>query len=175
MNQKWTKNRSKIHPGSSGRPLGASWGILGCLGGVLGRLGGVLARKRWPTWLQLGSQNGAKNEKKSKQKTIKILMPLGVDFSKILMDLGRQNGAKLAPKSHQKSIPTSKGDFLKKLCFSLGKQWFFEISMFRKKVAKSMQNGTPKVIKIHEKSVLGRPRVDIFGFMGRFFEGSKNH
>ena len=29
--------------------LGASWGVLGRLG-----------RKKWPTWLQLGSQNGAK-------------------------------------------------------------------------------------------------------------------
>ena len=54
-------------------------------------------------------------------------MPLGVDFWWILVDLGRQNGAKLAPKSHQKSIPTSKGDFLKKPYFSLGKIHFFEI------------------------------------------------
>ena len=132
MDQKSNKNRSKIDQKSIKNPprelreaswgllghLGVSWGRLGAScgrpGGVLGRLGGVLARKRWPTWLQLGSQNGAKNEKKSKQKTIKILMPLGVDFSKILMDLGMQNGAKLAPKSHQKSIPTSKSDFLKK-------------------------------------------------------------
>ena len=47
--------------------LGAFWGrlggILGRLGGVLGRLGRVLGRKRWPTWLQLGSQNGPKSEK----------------------------------------------------------------------------------------------------------------
>ena len=46
-----------------------------------------------------------------------------------------------------------------KCCLSLGKQWFFENSMFRKMVAKSMQNGKPKVIKIHEKIVLGRPSV----------------
>ena len=45
---------------------------------------------------------------------IKILMPLEIDFLRILVDLGRQNGAKLAPKSHQKSIPTSKGDYNKK-------------------------------------------------------------
>ena len=37
------------------------------------------------------------------------------------MDLGRPNGAKLAPESHQKSIPTSKGDVLKKLRFSIRK------------------------------------------------------
>ena len=47
--------------------LGASCGVFGCLGGVLGRLlavlgasWGVLPRKRWPTWLQLGPQNGSK-------------------------------------------------------------------------------------------------------------------
>ena len=37
------------------------------------------------------------------------------------MGLGRENGAKLASESHPKSIPTSKGDFLKKQGFSLGK------------------------------------------------------
>ena len=43
------------------------------------------------------------------------------------MDLGRQNGAKLAPKSHQKSIPTSKGDFLKKPDFSVGKTMILKV------------------------------------------------
>ena len=36
--------------------------------------------KRWPTWPQLGSQNGAKMAKKSMQKCIIFLMPLGIDF-----------------------------------------------------------------------------------------------
>ena len=53
---------------------------------------------------------------------IKMLMPLEIDFLKILVDLVRQNGAKLAPESHQKSIPTSKGDFLKKFHFPMEKQ-----------------------------------------------------
>ena len=47
-------------------PLGSSWAVLG--------------RKGWPAWLQLGSQNGTKIEKKWKQKTIKILMPLEIVF-----------------------------------------------------------------------------------------------
>ena len=37
-------------------------------------------RKMWPTWPQLGSQEGAKMKKKSMQKSIKNLMPLGIDF-----------------------------------------------------------------------------------------------
>ena len=37
-------------------------------------------RKMWPTWPQLGSQEGAKMKKKSMQKSIKNLMPLGMDF-----------------------------------------------------------------------------------------------
>ena len=58
---------------------------------------------------------------------INFLMPLEIDFLKILVDLGRQNGAKLAPKSHQKSIPTSKTDFLKKLDFSLRKTLILKV------------------------------------------------
>ena len=83
--------------------LGASWGVLerlgvswrhfdascGRPGSVLGRLGSVLGRKRWPTWLQLGSQNGPNIEKKLMQKTIQIWMPLGIDFFRILVVLKR--------------------------------------------------------------------------------------
>ena len=36
--------------------------------------------KMWPTWLQVGSQVGAKMDKKSMQKSIKNLMHLGIDF-----------------------------------------------------------------------------------------------
>ena len=97
--------------GASWGGLGASWGVFGCLGGVLGRLvavlgasWGVLARKRWPTWLQLGPQNGARIEKKSKQKSIKILMALGVGFLKDFGGFGRvkwsQVGTKIEPKIH---------------------------------------------------------------------------
>ena len=97
--------------GASWGCLGASWGVFGCLGGVLGRLvavlgasWGVLARKRWPTWLQLGPQNGARIEKKSKQKSIKILMALGVGFLEDFGGFGKvkwsQIGTKIEPKIH---------------------------------------------------------------------------
>ena len=36
--------------------------------------------KKSPTWPQLGSQDGAKMDKKSMQKSIKKLMHLGIDF-----------------------------------------------------------------------------------------------
>ena len=69
-----------------GGVLGEAWGVLGRLGvswrhfdascgrpgGVLGRLGSVLGRKRWPTWLQLGSQNGTKIEKNGSKKRSKF-------------------------------------------------------------------------------------------------------
>ena len=88
---KWTKNQWKIDQQlvkiEVWRRLGASCGIFRCLEGTQdgqktpqNASWGVLARKRWPTWLQLGSQNGAKIEKKSKQKSIEILMLLGVGF-----------------------------------------------------------------------------------------------
>ena len=51
----------------------ASWSILETSWAVLGR-------KRWPTWLQLGSQNGSNIDQYSKPKAIKLLMPLGVRF-----------------------------------------------------------------------------------------------
>ena len=36
--------------------------------------------KKWPTWPQVGSQDGAEIDKKSIQKSIKKLMPLGIGF-----------------------------------------------------------------------------------------------
>ena len=97
-----------------GGVLGVSWGILEhlwCRDSILERpvaileaSGGVLARKRWPTWLQLGPQNGARIEKKSKQKSIKILMALGVGFLKDFGGFGRvkwsQVGTEIEPKIH---------------------------------------------------------------------------
>ena len=100
INQKSIKNGPKIDqtsskievwraPGQVWRPLGPSWAIQSVFGGILESLGSVLelswaglGRERWPTWFQLGPQNGARIEKKSKQKSIKILMPLGVGFWK---------------------------------------------------------------------------------------------
>ena len=58
--------------------------------------------KKWPRWPQVGSQNGAKNDKKTMQKSIKILVPLGVGFWSVFGGfLGAkwsQVGTKNAPK-----------------------------------------------------------------------------
>ena len=69
IDQKSFKKPSKIHQKWI---LEASWGLLGPLGlsGRLprvplarpGRVLGVLGASWWPTWLQLGSQNGIKIE-----------------------------------------------------------------------------------------------------------------
>ena len=58
--------------------------------------------KKWPTWPQLGSQNGAKNDKKAIQKSIKILVLLGVGFWSVFGGFQgakwTQVGTKNAPK-----------------------------------------------------------------------------
>ena len=54
--------------------------------------------KKWPTWLQVGLQNRSKIDKKSMQKSIVFLMPLGVDLWTNFVDFSSQNGAKLVPK-----------------------------------------------------------------------------
>ena len=56
MDQKSVKIEVWRAPGQVWRPLGPSWAIQRVFGGILD----VLGRERWPTWLQLGSQNGAK-------------------------------------------------------------------------------------------------------------------
>ena len=71
INQESTKNRPKIEvwkaPGQVWRRLGPAWAIQGVLRAILDRFGtvleaswAVLGRERWPTWDQLGIQNGAK-------------------------------------------------------------------------------------------------------------------
>ena len=64
-----------IQNGGSGASF---WGVGGVILEPFWGAGRVLAPKChlgpswWPTWPQLGSQNGAKIDKKSKQKMIKI-------------------------------------------------------------------------------------------------------
>ena len=122
IDQKSTKNRSW-------RPLGASWGgleglegILGAswgrLGGLLGRLGGLLGATWWPTWPQVDTQNGAKIDQKSKQKSTNFSIPLGIRFLQDFGGFWDQNGPNLASKIEPKSMLSSKGDFLKKPRFS---------------------------------------------------------
>ena len=48
-------------------------------------------------------------------------MPFKNDFFPVLIEFGRENGTKMVPKSDRQPIATSKGFFLKKHCFSLGK------------------------------------------------------
>ena len=84
MDQKWTKNRSKLRSG----------GLQGRFGGLLGRLGRSkgflraswivleaswkrLGRNKWPTWLQLGLKLAAKTAAKS------VLSRPGADFTGI--------------------------------------------------------------------------------------------
>ena len=131
MDQESTKNQSKMDQISiKTRPKSRSGGLRGRFGGVLSRLGrskasleaswtvleaswrrlggvleaslAVLGREKWPTWLQLGSQNGAKIEKKSKPNATKIWMPLGVGFLKGFGGFGKakwsQVGTKMASK-----------------------------------------------------------------------------
>ena len=129
INQKSTKNRSKIHEKSI---LEVSWGLLGGLerlggllggswgplGGLLGRLGGLLGASWWPTWFQVDPQKGAKIDQKSKQKSINFSMPLGIRFLQDFGGFWDQNGGKLASKIEPKTMLSSKGVFLKKRGFS---------------------------------------------------------
>ena len=97
--------------GASWGRLGPSWGVFGravwkgrnCIAfglGILGRLEGVLGANMAPSWFQ----NRAKIEKKSKQKSIKILMALGVGFLKDFGGFGKakwsQVGTNIEPKIH---------------------------------------------------------------------------
>ena len=82
-------------PKRLGRHLGLSWRRLG---GVLEASWAVLGRERRPTWLQLGSQNGAKMAKKLILTSIISMMPLGIDFWTDFGEVGCQNGTKLAQK-----------------------------------------------------------------------------
>ena len=71
-------------PGQVWGRLAPSWASKGGFGSVLDRLGSVfeeswavLGGKRWPTWLQVGRQNGTRIENKSIQKSICFMMALG--------------------------------------------------------------------------------------------------
>ena len=58
---------------------------------------------------------------------MKILKRVGTRKNWKVFDFGGQHGGKLVSKSDQKSMLTSKGDFVKKLYFSLGEQFILEI------------------------------------------------
>ena len=84
-------------------------------------------RKMWPTWLQLGFQDGAKMEKKAMQKSIKNLMPLGIDFRKDLEGFWEPKWSHVGTQIDQKSMWFAKSGFSKNRCFSLGKTTIFKV------------------------------------------------
>ena len=55
------------------------------------------------------------------QKSIEKVMHLGIDFWKDFGEFLEEKSSHVGIKIEQKSMPTSKNDFLKKPCFSLGK------------------------------------------------------
>ena len=89
--------------------LGAS----GRRGAVLGLLGPRGSARGPPIWTQLGSQDGAKMEKKSMQKSIKNLMHLGMDFWQDFGGFWKAKWSQVGTKINQKSMPIAKCDFLK--------------------------------------------------------------
>ena len=54
-------------------------------------------------------------------------MPLRIGFFKDFNGFWKQNGAMLASKIEQKSMLSSRGDLLKKPCFSLGKTMILKV------------------------------------------------
>ena len=122
--------------GRLGGVLGGSWSVLGLLGvsgGVLGRLvtvlgasWGRLGSKRWPTWFQLGFQNGAKIEKKSKPNAIKIWMPLGVGFLKDFGGFGRAKWSQVGIRIASQIDPNFERRFFEKTLFFRRKTNDFE-------------------------------------------------
>ena len=85
-------------------------------GGLLGAKLAALGPKMAPLTAKLaglGNQNRANMAKIIDPKMDNFLMPLGVDFCRILIVFWYQNEGKLVPKLDHKSMLTSKGDFLK--------------------------------------------------------------
>ena len=112
----------------------------------MGRLGGLLGASWWPTWLQVDPQKGAKIDQKSKQKSINFSMPLGIRFLEDFGGFWDQNGGKLASKIEPKTMLSSKGVFLKKRGFSLGKTMILKV--------RGMEVGSKNRSKIDQKCML---------------------
>ena len=56
-------------------------------------------------WSHFGSQNGAKMEQKSMQKSIKILMPFGIGFLTVFGGFLELKWSQVGTKIHKKSMP----------------------------------------------------------------------
>ena len=107
-------------------PKSSSGRMLGVLSART-RFGGRLVAREWPTWPQLGSQDGAKMEKKSMQKSIKKLMHLGIDFWKDLEGFWEPKWSHVGTQIDQKSMPIAKSDFLKNRTLPAAGDRFFKI------------------------------------------------
>ena len=81
--------------------------------------------KMWPTWSQLGTQNGAKNDKKAIQRSIKILVPLGVGFWIVFGGFWEAKWSQVGTKIDQRSMPIAKCDFLKNRALAAAGARFF--------------------------------------------------
>ena len=64
---------------------------------------------------------------KSMEKSIENVMHLGIDFWKDFGGFLEEKWRHVGTKIEQKSMPTSKSDFLKKPCFSLGKTMILRV------------------------------------------------
>ena len=104
--------------GPSWRPLGRSWRPLGAVLAILAaswaRLGLVLA-----------AEIGPQVDEISTQKSIRTLMPLGIDFLEDFGGFYFPKWSQDASKNLWKSMSISKGYFFKKPYFSLGKTMIF--------------------------------------------------
>ena len=152
---KSSKNRWKIHPksinvarvGPPGGLLEASWEPLGVLGasggppgGVLGASWGVLGVSWWPTWLQLGSQNGAQIDQKSKQKSINFWMPLGIGFLKNVGGFWKEKWRQVGMRMASKIDANFERPYFQKTWFFFRKNNDFEGSGDRSWEEKSIKN-----------------------------------
>ena len=61
------------------------------------------------------------------QKSIEKSMHLGIDFWKDFGGFLEEKWTHVGTKIEQKSMPTSKSEFLKKLCFPLGKAMILKV------------------------------------------------
>ena len=63
--------------------------------------------KMWPTWPQLGSQNGAQIDKNRSKTPIKMLMLLGVGFWSVFGGFWEAKRSRVGPKLHSFCFPKS--------------------------------------------------------------------
>ena len=88
------------HLGPSWTFLEASWSVLEASWRRLGNLLGRFGPKRWPKWLQVGSENGTKIYKKSISKSISCSKPLGITICRFSFDFWHKKPNHVGSKMH---------------------------------------------------------------------------